>query len=658
MKKKSILALCMIFILGFCSKILAQEKEYHIQSPDKHIRLNVKLSEGQVKWEITKDDQILLTPSLIDIQINGQQLGQTSTVRKSKITTNSSILETVVPIKSREIDNSYQQLELHFKDHAIQFRAYNDGVAYRYLTQFKKTIRINEESIQLNFPADYRVFWSNEANKQFLSHFESLYTDSTISHFGPDRHAALPLLVQHPSGVNLLISETELLDYPNLFLFGTGKNSLVSGHPKVILESDRKGDRGFIIKKEADYIAETKGTRAFPWRTITIASTDKELLTSQLNYKLASPSRLPDTDWIKPGKVAWDWWNANTIYGVDFKSGVNTETYKYFIDFASQFGLEYILLDEGWTKSTTDLKHSSAKIDIEEIINYAGSKNIGVWLWCLWEPLDLDMEHILDQYAAWGAKGIKVDFMARADQYMVNYYERVAKACADRKLMVNFHGAFKPVGLHHLYPNVMTYEGVRGLENNKWENTITPTHNLTLPFTRMVAGPMDYTPGAMKNVVTANFHPAFTAPMSMGTRAHQAAMYVLYESPLQMLADSPSAYLADKTYTSYIAQIPTVWDETVPLEAKIGEYAVIARRHGTTWYVSAMADWNGKELELSLPFADGTSFDVEILQDGINSDTHPSDYKIVRQQWNGKDNMAIKIMPGGGWVGIFKTKAL
>lgn len=649
---KKIIFLSAVLIVGLFATALAQD--YTIASPNGQIKLQVKLKEGQVTWELSKNGQSVLSPSTIDMQVDGKHLGHVAKAKKAQTTDISSSIEAIVPIKSKRIDNSYQQLELTFDNYALQFRAFNDGVAYRFLTSFKKPILINSEEISFDFPADYRVFWSNEKNKQYLSHFESVYTDTTLHHLGTDRHAALPLLVQHPSGTNLLISETDLIDYPNLFLFGTGKNSLTAGHPKVILESDRKGDRGFIIKKEAEYIAETNGTRSFPWRTVGIASSDKELLTNQINYKLAAPNLIKEHGWIKPGKVAWDWWNANNIYNVDFKAGINTETYKYYIDFANQFGLEYIMLDEGWTKSTTDLKHATEKIDIQEIIRYAASKNVGVWLWCLWEPLDLDLDNILDQYAAWGAKGIKVDFMARADQYMVNYYERVAKACADRKLMVNFHGAFKPVGLHHTYPNVLSYEGVRGLENNKWESTITPKHNLTLPFIRMAAGPMDYTPGAMKNVTPKNFHPAFTEPMSMGTRAHQAAMYVLYESPVQMLADNPSAYLKDPEYTGYIAGIPSVWDETIALDGKIGEFAAIARRSGSVWYVSAMADWKGKKMSLKLPFATGKKFSVDILQDGINSDRYPADYKIIKQTRDGNTPVEITVMPGGGWVGIFK----
>ena len=642
-------------LIGKWTVASAASNDYRVVSPDGQVMITVSV-DGRINWSITKGEELLLTRSPIDLVVDqDRHLGWAAKPKREETRSVDEELTAVVPLKQRTVPNRYNELELRFDKYVLQFRVYNDGAAYRFVTAFDGRMVVADEPITLNFPTDYRVFWSDEANPEFQSHFESLYTDSTVGAFGPEKHAALPLLVQSQSGTNLLISETDLYDYPNMFLFGTAGNALTAGYPKVILKSEKRGDRGIRITKTAPYIAETAGTRMFPWRTIAISDDDKGLLVNELNYKLASPPEITDTDWIKPGKVAWDWWNANNIYGVDFKAGINTETYKYYIDFAAKFGLEYIMLDEGWTRTTTDLLHAAPSIDIEEIIHYGASKGVGVWLWCLWGPLDENMDAILDQYAAWGAKGIKVDFMARADQYMVNFYERVARETAKRKLMVDLHGAYKPTGLHHRYPNVLSYEGVRGLENHKWENTITPRHNLTLPFTRMVAGPMDYTPGAMKNVVAANFYPAYTEPMSMGTRVHQVAMYVLYESPLQMLADNPSNYLADSACTAFIARIPTVWDETVALAGEVGEFAAIARRHGNTWYVGAMTDWDKRDLSLVLPFGEGKPFKITVLQDGINSDRHASDYRLQDVMWDGKSPLDISMASGGGWVGIFEA---
>lgn len=635
----------------------ANVKTHKIQSPDTRIEVQVEVG-AELRWSVHVDGEQVIQPSVLSLTLDkGRVLGKDPVLRKQKSTQINAPIQAVVTIKGKQVDNHFRELQLDFKgDYSLIARVYNDGVAYRFVTRLKdEVVQVIDERSDFVFPDNYRVFWSDEKDEGFQSHFESLYTDTHLQKVEKGKYAALPLLVQSPKGINLLISEVDLHDYPNLFLFGSGTSRLTSGFPKVILESTPVRDRGIKITKLADYIAQTTGTRSYPWRSVAIARQDKDLLVNELNYKLAPLPAEGDWSWVKPGKVAWDWWNANNIYGVDFASGINTQTYKYYIDFASKIGLEYIMLDEGWTKSTTNLMESNPDIDIPELIRYGASKNVGIWLWCLWGPLDKDLQKILDLYASWGAKGIKVDFMARADQYMVNYYERVARAAAERKLMVNLHGAYKPVGLHTQYPNVLTYEGVRGLENNKWENTITPTHNLTLPFTRMVAGPMDYTPGAMNNVIEKNFNFVYTQPMSMGTRAHQVAMYVLYESPLQMLADNPSNYLKELPTAQFIAEIPAVWDESHALEGKVGEYAAMARRKGDTWFVGAMTDWKARQFELDLPLEKGKKYMVTIFKDGINSDKHASDHKIEKIEWTGGTPLPIALNKGGGWVGIFKA---
>jgi alpha-glucosidase len=541
-------------------------------------------------------------------------------------------------------------------NYAVVFRAYNNGVAYRFETMLKDTVAVLNETASFQFPQNNRVLWTGEANKEFQSHFESLFTDSVVNGFNSQQHAALPLYASTPAGTSLLISEADLYDYPNLFLFGTGGNALTAGFPKVILERKRSGDRTARITKLADYIARTKGTRTYPWRYMAIAADDKGLLESNLTYQLASPNVLSNTAWIKPGKVAWDWWNANNVYGVDFKAGLNTATYKYYIDFAAAYGLEYIILDEGWSLTTTDLLHAAKEIDMPALMAYANAKKVDVILWALWEPLDLNMDAILDQYVQWGVKGVKVDFMARADQYMVNYYERVAAAGAKRQLLVDLHGAYKPVGLNRKYPNVISYEGVRGMENSKWSTDITPKHDVTLPFTRMAAGPMDFTPGAMLNGNKKNFHISFTEPMSQGTRAHQVAMYVVYESPLQMLADNPSNYLKDPVCTRFMSQMPTVWDTTIALHGKAGDYVAMARKHGNKWYIGAMTNWDARDLVIPLDFLGGGSWKAQVLADGLNAADHAADYTITTQPVTGKATLTAKMSNGGGWCAVISPE--
>ena len=414
-------------------------------------------------------------------------------------------------------------------------------------------------------------------------------------------------------------------------------------------------DRNEIITKEAEYIAKTEGRRAFPWRVFIIGS-DATLVESNLIYQLSEPTVIQETGWLKPGKVAWDWYNMNNIFGVDFRSGINTDTYKYYIDFASENGIEYVILDEGWTNSTTDILACNPDIDVQELIDYGNSKDVGIILWVLWKPLNENMDEILDTYAGWGAKGIKVDFMQRADQYMVNSYETIAREAAGRQLLVDFHGAFKPAGLERKYPNVLSYEGVKGNENNKWSRDITPEHHMILPFTRMVAGPMDFTPGSMENRNERNFCISFDRPMSMGTRCHQVAMYMVYESPLQMLCENPSIYRKEQETVDFISQIPTVWDETLMLEAAVSDYIIVARRKGDTWYIGAMTDWTPREFRIDLTFLDKGEYSMEYMCDGVNAGRYAEDYKkgistVVKNQ-----RVSIQLASGGGWAAILKKK--
>ncbi|BAV10272.1 alpha-glucosidase [Filimonas lacunae] len=639
---------------------VAYGSDYLLYSPDKQIEVKIQ-SNTQLTWSVSYHQQAVLAPSVIALAFtNGMQCGVNGKVLKEQRHSVNEVIEAAVPVKSRWIANQYNEVKLLFdKKYAIVFRAYDNGVAYRFETAFGEgEVEVAKEDADFVFTGNNRVLWSDEKDTGFQSHFESLYIDSMVAAYGSDKHAALPFYTQSSSGVSMIVSESDLYDYPNLFLFGTGTNRLTAGFPRVIQQQRRVADRRYQITQLAPYIAKTKATRTYPWRLLTIADNDKALLESNLTYQLSSPSVIKDASWIKPGKVAWDWWNANNIYGVPFASGINTETYKYYVDFASAYHLEYVILDEGWSRTTVDVLHSNAQLDIHELIRYATTKNVGIILWTLWNPLDSALHETLDTFAAWGVKGIKVDFMARADQYMVNYYERVAKAAADRKLLVDLHGAYKPVGLNRKYPNVLSYEGVRGLENDKWSDEITPKHDVTLPFTRMVAGPMDFTPGAMINSNKRNFHISFTEPMSQGTRAHQVAMYVVYESPLQMLADNPSNYLRDSACTRFIAQMPVTWDTTIALHGKAGEYVAVARKHGDNWYIGAMTNWTARSLTIPLTFLENGQWQMQALKDGVNANNHAADYTIENATVTVGASITIELSSGGGWSAVLTKKTL
>jgi alpha-glucosidase len=380
-----------------------------------------------------------------------------------------------------------------------------------------------------------------------------------------------------------------------------------------------------------------------------VAEHDGDLLTNEIVYLLEKPSQFQDTAWIKAGKVAWDWWNDWNIDGVDFKAGINTKTYEYYVDFAAKYGIAYIILDDGWYK-LGNLLEVTPDLNMDELIAYAKQKNVGIILWASWKTLDDQLIPALDQFEKWGVKGIKVDFMQRSDQIMIDYFYRVCREAAKRHMLVDYHGDQKPATMMRTWPNLINTEGVRGMEWSKWSAESEPKHNVTLPFTRMFLGPMDYTPGAMRNATRATFRPINSQPMAMGTRCHQLAMYVVYEAPLQMLSDSPSNYLREPEIMEFLGPVPSEWDETKVLDGKISEYVVVARRNGREWYVGAMSDWTPRTLDVDLSFLPEGNFTMDAYQDGVNADRNASDYKKVTMQVNRGSKLKLQLASGGGWA--------
>ena len=641
-----------LFVFFLFLGVLAFAKDYSVSSPDGKIKVTISV-DAQIKWSASVGNQSVFSDNTMSIDQGTSVLGTNPKVVSAKTSSVSEIVSPVVAVKSKTISNNYNQLNLKFKpNYSVSFRVFDNGIAYRFETSIKDEIVVKNEEVNLNFAGDYGVLFPEE--ETVYSHYERIYLDQKISSLKAGRFCSLPTLVKADNNIKIGITEADLFDYPCLFMEATGKAAFKSKYPKVILKSDPDGDRGIKNVQEADYIAKTSGTRNFPWRVFMISTEDARLVENQMVYLLSRENKLAQTDWIKPGLVAWDWWNDNNIYGVDFKSGLDTKTYKYYIDFASKYHIPYIILDEGWTKSTTNIKEANPTLDIKELIAYGKSKNVDIILWCLWNVLDADMDAILDLYARWGVKGIKVDFMARSEQFMVNFYERTAKACADRKLLVDFHGAFKPSGMARAYPNIINHEGVKGMENNKWSKDITPEHDVTLCFTRMLAGPMDYTPGAMVNKTARDYAISHSSPMSQGTRCHQLAMYVCYDAPLQMLNDNPSNYYKEEESAAFISKMQTVWDETKVLDAKVGDYILMARQKDNNWYLGALTDWTARSLDVDLSFLGEGTYEIEMMQDGINADKSANDYKRIVKKVTKADKLKIELAKGGGWAAICK----
>ena len=646
MLKNAILLMCSVIWLDSNASAAT---DHTLRSPDRRIEVRVQAGD-RIRYSILLKGKPLLQDSTMSILIDQRRLGFDAKVKAASERSVDQEIEPQVRQKSARIRENYNELRLEMEgDYAVVFRVYNEGAAYRFETSLPRSrVTVHQEEVSFNFAGDWRVYYPKEDS--FFSHNEREFIYLPLKDIAAASIASLPAVVDAVDGIKLAICESDVEDYPGLWLRGNGSNSLSAVFPPYPLKEQLSKDRDLKITSAADYIALTTGTRTFPWRLVEIAEKDADLITNQLVFLLARPSQVRDASWIKPGKVAWDWYNANNIYGVDFKSGVNTQTYKYYMDFASKYGVEYIILDEGWYK-LGDLLAVVPQMNIEELVAYGKQKNVGIILWMVWKTLDDQFEAAFNQFEKWGVKGLKVDFMQRDDQPVINFYHKVCREAAKRKMLVDYHGAIRPATMTRTWPNLITTEGVRGLEQNKWSKYANPEHNVTLPFTRMLMGPMDYTPGAMVNSGRErNFAGVFDRPMSLGTRCHQLAMYVAYESPLQMLSDSPSHYLREPEVMGFLGPVPTVWDETKVLDARMGDYVIVARRRGREWYVGAMTDWTAREFEVDFSFLPGGRFQMESFEDGANANRYGSDYRRVKGQVSKTTKLKIRLVEGGGWA--------
>jgi len=630
----------------------AAQLSYELRSPDGRIHFRIRTA-GQTRYDVVLNGKAVLENSTLWLDVDHKKLGVSPKVIKTDISSHDEIIKPVVRQQSAQIRDHYNELRLTIDgDYALVFRAYNEGVAYRFETLFpQQQVHVYDEEANFNFTANCSIYFAQEDG--FYSHNERRYTPQHLNEIAPEFIATLPAVAEVGGGAKLAIAESDLQDYPGLWLRGTAPRfGLAATFPLYPTKEIQTSDRDYKPVEYADYIAITAGTRTYPWRVIGIADKDGDLITNQILYLLQRPSQFQDTSWIQPGKVAWDWWSDRNIDGVDFPAGINTETYKYYLDFAAKYGMPYIILDDGWYK-LGNLLEVSAGLNMQELISYARQKNVGIILWTSWKTLDDQLIPALDEFQGWGVRGIKVDFMQRSDQIMINYFERVLREAAKRHLLVDFHGDQKPAIMTRTWPNLINVEGVRGMEWSKWSWESEPKHNVTLPFTRMFLGPMDYTPGAMRNATRETFAPIYHQPMALGTRCHQLAMYVVYEAPLQMLSDSPSNYLREPAIMEFLGPVPSTWDETVVLDGHIAEYVIVARRNGSDWYVGAMTNWTARDLVVDVSFLPEGTFTMEAYQDGVNADRNASDYLRTVTQTNRTTKVKIHLASGGGWAARF-----
>ena len=638
------------------------QKGIELKDPSGKIQLNVMLG-NTVTYSVSHGEDVVIETSPVSMTLtDGTVFGKEPRLKKKKYRTENQMIYPPI-YRKQSIKDHFNELTLEFKGgYSLVFRAYEDGVAYRFISDLKKPFMVESEQAVFNLPNNPKVFAATPKGRkidgvenQYHSSFQNTYRHVELSKWDKSRLAFLPVLSESENGKKVCITEADLLNYPGMFLKVSSDNKGFYGefaaYPKDI-SVEVRGLKG-MVKTREPYIAKVEGRTVFPWRVMVISEKDTDLLCSDMVYKLATPAAEADYSWIKPGKVAWDWWNDWNLYGVDFRAGVNTETYKYYIDFASKFGIEYVILDEGWAVAgPADLFQIVPEIGMEELIRYADSKKVGLILWAGYRAFDLDMERVCKHYSAMGIKGFKIDFMDRDDQYMVDFNRRCAETGAKYKLLIDLHGTHKPTGLQRTYPNAINFEGVHGLEEMKWAQPGTDqvTYDVTMPFIRMVAGPLDYTQGAMNNANKENFKAVYSEPMSQGTRCRQLAQYIIFDSPLNMLCDAPTNYLKEEVCAKFIAAIPTVWEETKALCGEVGKYLAMARQKNDVWYVGALTNWDSRDMELDLSFLGEGEYKAEIFEDGINADRVGKDYKRKVIPVPADRRLKIHMASGGGHV--------
>lgn len=646
--------LCLLFV-SFLGQAAPRPFQRQITSPDGRIVLTVTVMDS-TRYAVTYAGQPLIHPSVIAMTLaNGRSLAVGEAVRRDRVR---SVRDSIVPpvvTKRRLIRDHFTELTLDYKgNYALLFRVYDDGVAYRFQTNLPDSITVRQETARFSLSSNPTVYFPAVQKRKdadrFHTSFEELYSIASLNQMSDTTLAFSPILVAGAAKTpRLVITESDLEDYPGMFLAKEGQ--ALKGVFAPVPLAERMTDGEFpqlVVTRRADFIARTIGKRRFPWRVLVIGSY-KTLPETDLVYRLAAPSRLKDVSWVRPGTCTDEWITNINLFNVPFRAGINTATYKYYVDFAKRFGLDRILLDAGWSEYK-DLFKINPDLDMTELAAYAKSQGIGLSMWTLCSTLDRQLEPALKQFNDWGVDFIMTDFMDRDDQKTVQFYTRIAEACARHRIMIMFHGAYKSAGFERTWPNAITREGVLGSEFNIWSNKVTPEHDVLLPFIRMVAGPMDYEPGLLENTTKDQFKPVAGKVMSQGTRCHQLAMFVVYDSPMPIFSGNPSQAYLEPAFMEFLGTIPPAFDDTQVLDAQLGDYIVTARRKGPDWYIGGMTDWTPRDLDLSLRFLGEGTFEATVCSDGINADRNPVDYQLITQTVRAGDPLKVHLAPGGGFV--------
>ena len=664
MKKLTMIAVLLLSMVA--GQVYAAD--YTLKSPNGKLSVSIQTGE-KLTWAINHEGTDVLLPSAIaaDCKVAGRDLRMGANIKKAKAMRGETRQQWHTDFyRKKTVDDNYNYMLLRMNGYSVEFRAYDEGAAYRFVVTQSKPLIVESEKSTFCFADNYKTTLGyatdTEANDKFRTSYESYYEEHLLSELNDDLNAVVPVVVWLPKGKKALIMDAGIDNYPSMFIRKADGNALEAAFDRVPAEEKVAG-RNLLIAKREDFIARydaVEKQQELPWRVVVVSEKDEDLVDTDMAMNLAPKCKVSDTSWIKPGKVAWDWYNDNNIYGVDFQSGLNTETYKYYIDFASKNNIEYIIIDEGWSGRESMTKDLNKNIDVPELVRYGRERGVGIILWALWRNIIQDMDGNMAYYEQMGVKGFKVDFFDRGDQVTFRSSKELAACTAKHHMLLDYHG-HRAFGLNRTYPNIVNFEGVKGLENTKWMDKIDDKpeydqvrYDVLIVSMRMQTGPMDYTPGAMKNATQSSFYADFHSPMSIGTRVHQMAMYTLYEAPLQMLADNPSNYMREQECTDFIARIPTTWDETIVLGAEFGEYVAVARKKTGKWYIAALNNWTPRDITIDLAPLGIASATADIFADGANAHRTANDYKHTTKNISAGEKLNIHLAPGGGWTAVIE----
>jgi alpha-glucosidase len=647
-------AVCTIVIPG---TICIAQQSFNLYSPDSSLRLDIKIHD-KLSWSLYAENNLLTQSSSVDIEIKGQgKLSDKLMVSDSRFNSSKETISVPVPYRRKSIVEHFSQLILVFRNQfTLQFRMYNEGMAYRIGTGsgVKDSMFVKHEDVLFELDSNASVWFAHMDKRQnvdrFHTSFEAIYKKQALKDIADTMLTYAPVTVSLPNGYHLGISDANLVDYPGMFLQRRGNQlqGVFALYPakEKLMEGEFPQ---YVVEERADYIAKLKSNQTLPWRAVLVGKDDIDLPINDLLWLLGDKSKIKDHSWIKYGKGTDEWITGINLFNIPFKAGLNTATYKYYIDFANRFGLDQVMLDAGWS-DVKDLFKINPDIDMEELVAYAKQNNIRLMLWTLCATFDKQLDSALKQFSKWGIASIMTDFMDRDDQKMVNFYHRIASRCADFKIAIMFHGAYPPKGFNRTWPNAITQEGVLGAEWNIWSELCTPEHNVAIAYTRMLAGPLDYEPGLLLNAQRDQFRPIGKNPMSIGTRCHQLAMFLVYDSPLQIFSGNISQGLKEPGFMELLGSIPTTWDETKILQGKIGEFIITARKKDNDWFIAGLNNSTARTISLPFDFIGKEAFDMTICKDGINAHNYGSDYEIQKKIIRNGEKLDIPMAPGGGFL--------